>query len=122
MSTYVYTPPKRKSFFASPVLSNNLDYDKRTHQRRRCTLCVSIKAISNKFEFEAKSVDISRGGMGIETDKRLNVGDKLEIWIHLSGELGPVHRFGRIMWLRKKDSVFYNGGIKFESPMNCNYH
>ncbi|MBD3264323.1 MAG: hypothetical protein GF375_04390 [Candidatus Omnitrophica bacterium] len=121
MSTYFYTPAPKKSFFSSPRKIPDTLTDKRIFDRRKCNFRISIKAVNNNSEFEAKTIDISRGGMGIEINKRLNIGDKLEIWIHSEGQLGPIHKYGRLVWLRKKDYACYNGGIKFESLISS-YH
>ena len=121
MSTYTYIPRYRKSFFSSSRQFSDSTTDKRIFDRRKCSFRISIKTVNNNSEFEAKSIDISRGGMGIEMYRRLNVGDRLEIWIHSEGQLGPIHKYGRLVWLRKKDYASYKGGIKFESSIS-GYH
>ena len=89
--------------------------DKRLFERLKSNIRVSIKNFKNKFETEARSTNISRSGIGVFLQEKLNIGDKLELWVHLADGLKPIHRFGRLVWLDELSPVAFNGGIKFES-------
>ena len=91
--------------------------EKRIAPRIRKQLRVSIKSLKVRTEAEAKSIDIAQGGIGVSFDREFLAGDKLELWIHFADGLEPIHRFGRLVWVRKLKSAHYIGGIKFESML-----
>ena len=90
----------------------------RQHNRLSCRLDVSLKDLDTTWDTEVKCIDVSPGGMGIEFTEeeiiQLFIRDRLEMWIHLVDGLKPVHRYGRLMWLKKVGEYRYRGGIRFE--------
>ena len=103
----------------------NLDEEntqQRSHERIQCKVSISIRDLRNCREIEAKSTDISQGGVGIVASARLNPGDKLELWIHLTDGLDPVHRFGKVVWAEEFAPFGYRGGVRFASLVDIAPH
>lgn len=83
--------------------------------RRHCLIPVRFKAGGQPLI--AKGLDISRGGIFLETSIPLPVGEVLELEIHLAraGETGPWIRCeGVVAWLNKRDKLF-----KPTHPIGC---
>jgi len=95
---------------------------RRTHERIYCEVNISIRDLKNYRELEAKSTDISQGGIGIISPETLRPGDKFELWIHLADGLDPVHRFGKVVWARESAPFGCRGGIRFSSLVDIAPH
>jgi len=102
----------------SDSFANSSVAQKRQHNRLSCRLDVSLKDLDTTWDTEVKCIDVSPGGMGIEFTEeeiiQLFIRDRLEMWIHLVDGLKPVHRYGRLMWLKQVGEYRYRGGIRFE--------
>lgn len=73
--------------------------------RRRCHIKVQIRA--GDRQFEAKGVDISSGGLFVESSEDLAPGTFLDLELHLAraGEEGPIiHCRGVIGWLNTRET------------------
>ena len=95
---------------------------RRNHERINCEVNISIRDLKSSRELEAKSTDISQGGLGIVSQEALRPGDKFELWIHLADGLDPVHRFGKVVWARESAPFGYRGGIRFSSLVDIAPH
>lgn len=100
------------SFPLSSEISQEV-IEKRHSERIKHCVDISIKNLRNSRETYAKSIDISQGGLGITFNRFMKPGDKLELWIHLSDGLKPIHRFGELIWFKRIKPFLYRGGIKF---------
>ncbi len=100
-------------------------YQKNDNQRFchriQCRIPISIKDVQTQWEIEARCINISKGGIGIEIiddeEILMKIQDRLEIWIHLSDGLRPIHRFGRLVWFRQVSHLNYHGGVKLEAGL-----
>ncbi len=120
MSIYTYIVEKdnsQNSGLDSLKTSTGTICENRYSQRFQRKLSVSIRNIKSDKQIEAESTNVSRSGIGICLNKKLFTGQRVELWIHLSDGLKPVHRFGRLIWLKKIGRSRYIGGIKFESGL-----
>jgi len=71
--------------------------------------------ISSVFEkkFNITVCDISSGGLGIESDRRLSVGDQIKLKIIMPDDGIPMFVTGNVTWVSKKsNSEAYNAGIR----------
>ena len=91
--------------------------ERRKFHRIACYADIHLKGKDSSNRIAAKCVDISIAGIGIALTSPSTVDlyseRPLEIWIHLTNTLTPIHRYGKIVWLKKADSLAYRGGIKF---------
>ena len=94
-----------------------LKKERRKFHRIKCHADVEFKTFNPTVSFAGLCVDLSLGGMGInffsKSTPHLAENKGLEIWIYLSNALKPVHRFGKIVWIKKMAHQSYRGGIKF---------
>jgi PilZ domain len=122
MEIYVY---KHKGRPPNNLKDPPITWENREFQRIQCQLEVSIKELHSQKEIRGESADISRGGIRINMGKKLYIGEKLELWVHLKDSLKPIHRFGKVSWLKEIDPSLYICGISFESSLlhytNLNY-
>jgi len=73
---------------------------------RRCSLgLLSLKRLE-MTDHVVRIVDISRGGVGVESDEQMEPG---LVWFYTSVE---DHRGGILLWSRKQDD-HYRAGIRF---------
>ena len=81
------------------------------------TVDVTVSVIrSNAIEkksVSARTVDISRGGVGIISDVPLEVG-----FVRLNA--GTENRAGIVMWNRKLDDNTYRVGIRYDNVFSMN--
>lgn len=71
---------------------------------------VYIDPISNSM-VDTHTLDISAVGLGLLADRKLNVGDKLEIRLH-NGE--EINAKAKVVWMELTDDFKYRTGIKFD--------
>jgi len=113
----------KKNLSAPGFKPDHNELKRRAFHRLQCRIYLSIKDLSNSWETDAKCIDISLGGIGIEIDGneelQINIKDRLELWIHLQDSLDPVHRYGRLVWVRQISPLFYRGGIRFEARLKA---
>ena len=75
--------------------------------RRHCLIAVRFTAGGQPLT--AKGLDISKGGIFLETSIPLPVGEPLELEIHLAraGEIGPwIQCHGSVAWVNRRDKLF----------------
>lgn len=97
-------------------------YEGRKHRRQHSFGEILIKANDLEKPVYAKCVDLSRGGVGIESAQSLKIGQAVEVWIDLYREGKTVYSKGKVMWMREikftilggSKEHFYLGGIKFD--------
>lgn len=97
------------------------NYTRRKSERIQRRLEISIVDFSTKKIITAQSTDFSRGGMGIKCRKKINPKDNLEIWIHLPNITKPIHRFGKVVWVKPLSPTVLRAGIKFCSHLDFAY-
>ena len=78
----------------------------RLQRREFVRLCVSLpvrcRESRQKEEFEARTVDLSGGGMALISSREIPVGCRLDVWIDL-GEPGILPMKGEARWLERLD-------------------
>ncbi len=62
---------------------------------------------------DAHTLDISAVGLGLLTDKKLDVGVNLEIRLHNGEEITAK---GKVIWMKSTDDSKYRIGINFDGP------
>lgn len=78
----------------------NNSNDRRIFARIRKSLPIRILAAGQDEECNAKTVDISAHGIGIESKKRLSPQTRLEMWLELPENRGPFYTRGEVVWSR----------------------
>lgn len=100
-----------KSIFNSLLLAD--ETDKRKYMREHS---LGIVLISNKQgSVNARCIDISKGGIKIETDQAIYAGDNFKFHISLYGKKEEEMRSGKLIWVKKIDAGCYVGGVQFTS-------
>jgi hypothetical protein len=98
--------------------------EKRKHPRVHKQLRLEFR--KSKFFFlkgpveTAEMVDISRGGVRLNTRADLKKGEYITLLVPMRGHPGGIEFSGRVMWMRRmiKDSMgFTQVGVAFE-PLN----
>lgn len=73
---------------------------RREHRRVRIALQVSYRSTGSFLV--SYSVDISQGGLFIETTHPREVGTELELWLAIPGAQHDVRLKGTVMWIRRE--------------------
>ena len=91
--------------------------NQRSSHRIKCNVKVNIKNLDSKDAIDAKCINISFHGLGIELYSFLGIKfipqDNLELLIHLPNAFKPIRRFGKIVWFKKIYPFFFKAGILF---------
>ena len=92
---------------------------KRTHHRIPCNVATTIRNLDSGADYEVKCINLSLKGVGIEmysfSDIRLLPEDIVEVYLRLRGQPLPIHKFGKIVWLKPIYRFYYKAGIEFSS-------
>lgn len=63
---------------------------------------------------QIRTVDISRGGMGLICRHEVSLNEKIAVELQLSPEAEPVLAMGQVQWVRRvKNNSHYRVGMKF---------
>ena len=74
--------------------------------------CTRSDTSINDNKINITICDISSGGLGIESDKRLSVGDKIKLKIVMPDDGIPMFVAGNVTWVSKKsNSEVYSAGL-----------
>lgn len=76
---------------------------RREHRRVRLALQVSYRSTGSFLV--SYSVDLSQGGLFIETTQPRKVGTELELWLAIPGAQQDVRLKGTVVWIRRKATV-----------------
>lgn len=71
--------------------------ERRSHSRVDKTMPVHLRRGQGPESFDAKIVNISAGGVLIETDMQLATNDLLTIDLELAGEKEPIYVYGTVV-------------------------
>ena len=77
--------------------SSHTGAERRAHDRVVRTMPVHVHKAQDEKRFDAKIVNISAGGMLIETDMPLSQNDLLTIDLDLAGEKEPIYVYGTVI-------------------------
>jgi hypothetical protein len=93
-------------------LMDNTSSDKRKTRRFNCFVPVDGKE-GSQFS-AAKTIDISRDGIGFISNRALPVNERIAIELALKPDTVPVLVVGEVRWVRKiSDSEQYRIGLTF---------
>lgn len=95
--------------------------ERRKYRRETSFGDVSIMQPGGAVKSEARCVDISSGGVGLESDVPLKAGDRFRVRINFYSKKEPLDRTGKIAWteeikidLPSGDMLhFYMAGMQF---------
>jgi hypothetical protein len=87
--------------------------EKRQHVRTHSLGRVVLENIKNKDIIKGHCVDISDGGVRIETDKKIDVNDKFNLEIGLYNNSDKIKCLGRLVWVKEIENEGCIGGIEF---------
>ncbi len=62
---------------------------------------VKMKDQNTGEEIAGRCLNISEGGMCVEVERALKIGDSFEVWIELFDKKGIIHCLGKLRWHRK---------------------
>lgn len=79
--------------------------ERRRAPRIQATVLVQYRVLSGGVAGQAKTQDISRGGLRLLVDERLYPGTELELKLHFLEVPQPVVATGRIVWMREIPQV-----------------
>lgn len=87
--------------------------NKRSTSRLRCHVPVDGKK-GSQFA-SVQTVDISNGGIGLISRRRIPLDEKIAVEIDATAEGEPVLVLGKVVWVRKiADEERYRVGMKFQ--------
>ncbi|MFH1655939.1 MAG: PilZ domain-containing protein [Candidatus Omnitrophota bacterium] len=91
--------------------------EKRKFARLNTSVDVQYTVLEIKAAKEAKTKDISAGGICIIADEKLEVDCILGISVYLSGESMPITAKGKVVWTRPfqvgKENQHFDVGVEF---------
>ncbi|MDO8663087.1 MAG: PilZ domain-containing protein [Candidatus Omnitrophota bacterium] len=82
---------------------------------------VKIKIKGKDGFIEAYCVNISPGGICIESNQKINPQDTLELWVDFFNGREPGHHFGTLLWRAEIgadlqiESIRYQAGVRFNA-------
>lgn len=89
--------------------------DRRVFARINKSLPVRFLDPSNGREGTAETVDISANGLGIVGGQQLSANTRLEIWLDLPNNKGPLYTRGEVVWSSpSSESAQAHSGIRLE--------
>ena len=88
--------------------------EKRVFVRFPCNFLVSLQNPQLQKEADVHSKDISAQGIGLVGFEPFQVGEDLELWVHLPGDSSPIHTYGKVMWV-KEEGKMWRSGVKFDA-------
>lgn len=89
--------------------------EKRSHNREVSLGKVMLKKIKCSLRVEGICVDVSGGGVGIESKQFLKKGDQFDVFITFYGNRREIHRQGKVVWTKRIDKDLSICGIQFEN-------
>ena len=96
--------------------------DSRVFARLLCRVKISIHNLSRDFEDQTRCVNVSGGGVCIESKKMFFPGEDLRLWIHCGDNLPPIQRYGTVVWCKKMFGSMFKIGVKFKSQHFSGIH
>jgi hypothetical protein len=97
--------------------------DKRRHRRLALELPVRYKVLNRKLALElfepgpperdARSLNLSQGGLCLATSSALGKGDYLKLEVSLKGGLPPVRAMAEVVWSSSPAQGACRAGIRF---------
>ncbi len=91
--------------------------NKRESQRKICLVPVEGKR-GTTFA-ETQTVDISKGGMGLISNRAIPLDEKIAVEIATSPDADPILMLGKVVWIRKlEDKDRYRVGLKFQKAFS----
>lgn len=106
---------EKNTVFTKELIVMDL-HEWRIHKRKqhKGTIDIMVNVVKeNKIEkisYNAETVDISRGGIGVVTDTPIEPG-------FVRFKDGNEQKSGIVMWNRKLDNNKYRVGIQFDQPL-----
>jgi len=85
--------------------------EKRKFFREHALGRVKIKQTGKDVIIEGYCYNISQGGIGVEFNKKFDLGGELELWIDLYDKPGAMHCHGRLSWCVEVDPNLSLGKI-----------
>jgi uncharacterized protein (TIGR02266 family) len=82
---------------------------RREHRRVRIALQVSYRSTGSFLV--SYSVDISQGGLFIETTRPREVGTEIELWLAIPGTKQDVRLKGTVVWIRRQAQAGHPPGM-----------
>ena len=74
--------------------------ERRRGPRARIAGAKVICEAASGGRFTGRALDLGKGGLFVQADRRLTVGSRLTIEIQIAGELAPWPALGRVIWVR----------------------
>ena len=90
-----------------------------TRKNKRLVCTVPVDSAKKSPFNQAATVDISKGGLGFVSHRRIPLNTKIAFELILSQEEDPVLAVGSVRWVRPiPDSKNYRVGIAFENVLD----
>ena len=97
-------------------MNDSIFTEKRVFPRFEVSIPVSYVETHSKNTSEARTHDISAGGVGIITEEELPAGTSLGIYLRMVDDGGEIYRRGKVIWSSPLDVNKYRVGIQLEEP------
>jgi len=89
--------------------------DRRIFQRIRTNFDVDIKEPTMDSVYNGTTVDLSAGGISIDSSSQIKSKDKLDLWLKFPDGHQPFHTTGRPIWSEKNKADTWRTGIVFDN-------
>jgi len=99
-------------------MENRLENKEETSDRRvfeRIPVSLPARFKNNTRDTEGKCFcgDISAGGAGVFSKEKVELNDKLDLWLEASGRGDPLQFSGEVVWVKETQPQVWKLGIQF---------
>lgn len=92
--------------------------DRRIFNRMRFTFPLTYRLKIDNLLYRAYCHDVGPGGIGILTDKKLDIDAKIDLWLESKDSQEPLLVSGKVVWARwEQTSLYrtYRAGLQFDN-------
>ena len=97
-------------------MSENVYEDRRMFHRFDAKMPLQFKYLELEIKGKGELQDISAAGIGLLTQRRLNLYAPMAIKVDIPFNKDPFYFTGEVVWVKRVDFHTYRAGIKFNSP------
>jgi len=89
--------------------------DRRIFDRFEVDFNAKIQDMKGQEASYAECCDVSAGGLGLVTAKRLQPNKHMEIWLGIPDGKEPFHGLGKVVWSKQVQEDKWRSGFEFQN-------